>query len=86
MDIVASRFGWPDWIERALIIASYIGFFVAVVLAWYHGERGAQRATGTNGLAEVFGVTSLKIEMALEISVMRLHTLRVPGRSLIHSV
>ncbi|HXD37893.1 MAG TPA: tetratricopeptide repeat protein, partial [Rhodanobacter sp.] len=23
------------------------GFFVALVLAWYHGERGAQRASGT---------------------------------------
>jgi len=46
IDIIASRFGWPDWIERAVIIASCIGFFVAVVLAWYHGERGAQRITG----------------------------------------
>ncbi|HEY1583946.1 MAG TPA: tetratricopeptide repeat protein [Chthoniobacterales bacterium] len=47
IDIVASRFGWPDWIERALIIASCIGFFVIVVLAWYHGERGAQRVSST---------------------------------------
>ncbi len=23
-----------------------IGFFVALVLAWYHGEKGQQRATG----------------------------------------
>ncbi|MBA3962174.1 MAG: hypothetical protein H0X40_09765 [Chthoniobacterales bacterium] len=41
IDIVASRFGWPDWIERALIIASCVGFFVVVVLVWYHGERQA---------------------------------------------
>ncbi len=47
IDIVAQRFGWPDWIERALIIASCVGFFVVLVLAWYHGERGAQRFTGT---------------------------------------
>lgn len=47
IDIVAQRFSWPDWIERALIIASCIGFFVVVVLAWYHGERGAQKVTGT---------------------------------------
>jgi TolB-like protein/Flp pilus assembly protein TadD len=46
IDIIASRFGWPDWIERAFIIASCIGFFVVVVLAWYHGERGAQRIAG----------------------------------------
>src|ERR1044071_2402108 len=47
IDIVAQRFGWPDMVERSLIIAVCIGFFVALVLAWYHGERGAQRVTGT---------------------------------------
>src|SRR6059058_5549827 len=47
LDIVAQRFSWPDLIERTLIIAACIGFFIVMVLAWYHGERGAQRATGT---------------------------------------
>src|SRR5438552_4437391 len=47
LDIVAQRFSWPDSIERTLIIAACIGFFLAMVLAWYHGERGAQRVTGT---------------------------------------
>src|SRR5690242_6456528 len=46
-DIIAQRFGWPDIIERTLIIAACIGFFVALILAWYHGERGAQRVSGT---------------------------------------
>jgi TolB-like protein/Flp pilus assembly protein TadD len=47
IDIVAQRFGWPDAIERSLIIAACIGFFVMLVLAWYHGERGAQKVSGT---------------------------------------
>jgi TolB-like protein/Tfp pilus assembly protein PilF len=47
IDIVAQRFTWPDAIERALILASCVGFFVTLVLAWYHGEKGAQRVTGT---------------------------------------
>ena len=47
IDIIAQRFGWPDMVERVLIIAACVGFFVALVLAWYHGERGAQRVTGT---------------------------------------
>ncbi len=47
IDIVAQQFGWPDIIEQTLIIAACIGFFVALVLAWYHGDRGAQRVTGT---------------------------------------
>lgn len=42
-DIVAQRFAWPAPIERLLILVLAIGFFVALVLAWYHGERGAQR-------------------------------------------
>ncbi len=47
VDIVAQRFGWPDSIERILIIAACVGFFVVLVLAWYHGERGAQKVSGT---------------------------------------
>jgi TolB-like protein/Tfp pilus assembly protein PilF len=46
-DVVAQQFGWPDGARRGITIALAIGFFVAVVLAWYHGERGAQRASGT---------------------------------------
>ena len=42
-----SASAWPDAIERGLIIAVCIGFFVTLLLARYHGERGAQRVTGT---------------------------------------
>jgi TolB-like protein/Tfp pilus assembly protein PilF len=47
IDIVAQRFGWPEQTMRFVIIALSVGFFVTLVLAWYHGERGAQRVTGT---------------------------------------
>ena len=47
LDVVAQRFGWPDQIEKLLILALAIGFLLALVLAWYHGERGAQRVSGT---------------------------------------
>jgi serine/threonine-protein kinase len=47
LDIVAQRFGWPEQALRIVIIALTIGFFVTLVLAWYHGERGAQRVDGT---------------------------------------
>ena len=46
-DIIGQRFGWPEQVVRVLIVALAIGFLVALVLAWYHGERGAQRASGT---------------------------------------
>jgi TolB-like protein/Flp pilus assembly protein TadD len=45
LDVVAQRFGWPEQVERLLIVAMAVGFFVMLVLAWYHGEKGAQRVT-----------------------------------------
>src|SRR5882757_5523928 len=47
IDIVAQRFGWPEQTMRLVIIALSVGLFVTLILAWYHGERGAQRVTGT---------------------------------------
>ena len=47
VDIIAQRFAWPESIERGLIVALAVGLLVAIVLAWYHGDRGAQRVSGT---------------------------------------
>ena len=47
VDIIAQRFAWPDHVEKLLILALAVGFCVALVLAWYHGERGAQKVSGT---------------------------------------
>ena len=47
IDIVAQQFGWPDGVRRGITLAMFVGFFVTLVLAWYHGERGVQRVTGT---------------------------------------
>lgn len=47
LDIVAQRFFWPEQVVRLVIVVMAIGFFVTLVLAWYHGERGTQRVSGT---------------------------------------
>src|SRR3954470_13799695 len=47
IDIVAQQFAWPEAVRRGITLALVVGFFVVLVLAWYHGERGAQRVTGT---------------------------------------
>ncbi|MCU1279564.1 MAG: hypothetical protein JWM53_3110 [bacterium] len=47
LDIVGQRFAWPEQVVRVVIITLAVGFFIALVLAWYHGERGSQRVTGT---------------------------------------
>ena len=47
IDIVAQQFGWPEGARRGITVALVVGFFLTLVLAWYHGERGAQRINGT---------------------------------------
>ncbi|MFO1506271.1 MAG: tetratricopeptide repeat protein [Lysobacterales bacterium] len=46
LDMVGQKFAWPDLAGRVLIIAACIGFFVVLVLAWYHGDQGRQRVSG----------------------------------------
>ena len=46
LDVVASRFDWPAQLERIVILALAVGFVVTLVIAWYHGEKGRQRASG----------------------------------------
>ena len=47
VDIVAQQFGWPEGLQRGITLALVLGFLVTLVLAWYHGERGAQNVGGT---------------------------------------
>src|SRR5215510_8767240 len=47
IDIVGQQFDWPEGVRRSITVALIVGFFVTLVLAWYHGERGAQRVSGT---------------------------------------
>ena len=46
-DIIAHRFAWPEQTMRLVIIALSIGLCVTLVLAWFHGERGAQHVTAS---------------------------------------
>ncbi len=45
LSFIAENFGWPAGIVRGAAVFLGIGFFVALVLAWYHGEKGQQRVT-----------------------------------------
>ena len=47
VDFVAQRFGWPEAVTRGSIVLLAVGFVVALVLAWYHGDGGVQRVTRT---------------------------------------
>ncbi|HET9032303.1 MAG TPA: hypothetical protein VFN25_05285 [Dokdonella sp.] len=47
IDIIAQQFGWAESVQRGITLAMIVGFFVVLVLAWYHGERGVQKVSGT---------------------------------------
>ncbi|WP_412060898.1 tetratricopeptide repeat protein [Rubrivirga sp. IMCC45206] len=44
--VLGATYGWPSGLLRAVPVLLGVGFLVALVVAWYHGERGAQRASG----------------------------------------
>lgn len=44
---VGEVFAWPSPVLRGLTVLLACGLPVALVLAWYHGEKGRQRASGT---------------------------------------
>ncbi len=46
LDLVADSYAWPQLVMRLSFELAALGFAAMLVLAWYHGERGAQRATG----------------------------------------
>jgi TolB-like protein/Flp pilus assembly protein TadD len=44
--ILAGQFGWPEFAQRGITIVLLTGFFITLVVAWYHGEQGRQRVSG----------------------------------------
>ncbi|MDQ2971777.1 MAG: hypothetical protein M3R20_02165, partial [Pseudomonadota bacterium] len=46
LGLVADSYEWPHGAMRVAFAVIVLGFVVTLALAWYHGERGAQRVTG----------------------------------------
>jgi TolB-like protein len=47
LGLAADSYDWPHRVMQIAFSIIAVGFVIALVLAWYHGERGAQRVTGT---------------------------------------
>jgi serine/threonine-protein kinase len=43
---LGEQFDWPAVVAQVVVILAAFGFFVALVMAWYHGEKGQQRVSG----------------------------------------
>ena len=50
LGLMADSYEWPRVVMRIAIGLAVMGFLLAAVLAWHHGERGMQRATRTEAL------------------------------------
>ncbi len=46
IDVVAGSYDWPHLVMHLVFGTLVLGFVVVLVLAWYHGERGAQHVSG----------------------------------------
>lgn len=66
MDALAEPLSLSALAQRAVLTLVVVGFFVALVLAWYHGEKGRQRVSG----AEFLIVTLLLVLAGAGISLL----------------
>jgi TolB-like protein/Tfp pilus assembly protein PilF len=46
LGLVADAFDWSPLVLRLAFVVFGVGFLAALVLAWFHGERGRQRLSG----------------------------------------
>src|SRR6185437_8709287 len=46
LDVVADSYDWPHSAMHVVFGLLALGFVIALVLAWYHGEKGRQRVSG----------------------------------------
>jgi TolB-like protein len=46
VEVLSDRWPLPLGLQRGVDVVLLVGLFVAVTLAWYHGEKGRQRVSG----------------------------------------
>jgi TolB-like protein/Flp pilus assembly protein TadD len=46
VDVLSDHWPLPLGLQRGIDLVIVIGFFVTLTIAWYHGEKGRQQATG----------------------------------------
>ncbi len=59
--VLGAHWDIPDYTARVVDVVLMVGFFVTLVIAWYHGDKGRQRVSGPELLiiAALLGVGGL---------------------------
>jgi len=47
LEYLSTVFHWPEQLQRLATLGFLVGAPIALVLAWYHGDRGHQKVSGT---------------------------------------
>jgi len=70
MDMMGDRWGLTQGLGRVLDLLLIIGFFLTLVLAWYHGEKGRQRVSGPEVLmiGGIFAVSAVLFPVVWRLS------------------
>ena len=67
IEVMAEPWNIAPGLQRAIHILLLIGLFVVLILAWYHGEKGQQRASG----AELLMIAALLAIAAILLTVVK---------------
>jgi TolB-like protein/Flp pilus assembly protein TadD len=46
VDVLRQTYGWTTMGQQAVVVLLVVGFVAALIVAWYHGEKGEQKVTG----------------------------------------
>jgi TolB-like protein/Flp pilus assembly protein TadD len=66
VEVLGQIFQWSLAVQQGITVLLAIGFFLALVLAWYHGEKGRQRASG----AELLMIAALLAIAAILLTIV----------------
>jgi serine/threonine-protein kinase len=66
-EVLADPWNLSTGLQRTIHLLLVVGFFVTLVLAWYHGEHGRQRASGP----ELLMIAALLAIAAILLTIVR---------------
>jgi hypothetical protein len=61
VDVLGGMWGWPQLAQQAASLALGGGVLPATIVAWFHGEKGAQKTSPTEVVLVVAAVAGITL-------------------------